>query len=246
MGIWAIFLTEAKHCTLRSKRSDSTCGISFKKNKHTSLKNKVFYRQDYLDEFEQIWETQARFHEILSPTLKEEIRDTVIFYQRKLKSQKGLLGYCEFESWQMVQKDKQGNVILNKLSGLPKMSTVGHKVIPKSSPLFQEFKIWQNLNNLELISRTIENERYVLNQDQKELLFEELNFKGPISEKEVLKLIGYSEKEWKTNQPYLDRTKGTVKPIEGNVTNQVFLKAYKEILDIEGYGHDWKKKMLIR
>ena len=153
------------------------------KNKHTSLKNKVFYRQDYLDEFEQIWETQARFHEILSPTLKEEIRDTVIFYQRKLKSQKGLLGYCEFESWQMVQKDKQGNVILNKLSGLPKMSTVGHKVIPKSSPLFQEFKIWQNLNNLELISRTIENERYVLNQDQKELLFEELNFKGPISEK---------------------------------------------------------------
>ena len=30
------------------------------KNIHTSLKNQVFYRQDYLDEFEQIWETQTK------------------------------------------------------------------------------------------------------------------------------------------------------------------------------------------
>ncbi len=58
------------------------------KNPHTSLKNQVFYRQDYLDEFEQIWETQAQFHPQLTLALKEQIRDVVIFYQRKLKSQK--------------------------------------------------------------------------------------------------------------------------------------------------------------
>ncbi|MCH8515801.1 MAG: type II CRISPR RNA-guided endonuclease Cas9, partial [Cyclobacteriaceae bacterium] len=51
-------------------------------NNHTPLKNQVFYRQDYLDEFEQIWETQAKFHPVLTSELKEEIRDIVIFYQR--------------------------------------------------------------------------------------------------------------------------------------------------------------------
>lgn len=60
-------------------------------NRHNSLKNKVFYRQDYLDEFERIWETQASFHKELTDELKKQIRDVVrIFYQRKLKSQKGL------------------------------------------------------------------------------------------------------------------------------------------------------------
>ena len=55
------------------------------KNSHYSLKNKVFYRQDYLDEFEMIWENQARYHSELTDSLKHEIRDVVIFYQRSLK-----------------------------------------------------------------------------------------------------------------------------------------------------------------
>lgn len=37
-----------------------------------SLKNKVFYRQDYLDEFEKIWETQAKYHSELTPELKKK------------------------------------------------------------------------------------------------------------------------------------------------------------------------------
>jgi CRISPR-associated endonuclease Csn1 len=61
---------------------------------HYSLKNKVFYRQDYLDEFESIWEKQAQYHKELTNELKKEIRDIVIFYQRPLKSQKGLISVC--------------------------------------------------------------------------------------------------------------------------------------------------------
>lgn len=95
-----------------------------KLNANYSVKNQVFYRQDYLDEFERIWETQAKFHHELDDKLKREIKDITIFYQRKLKSQKHLVSICEFEQF--------------------------HKVIPKSSPLFQEFRIWQNLNNLVL------------------------------------------------------------------------------------------------
>jgi CRISPR-associated endonuclease Csn1 len=50
-----------------------------KHNPHTRLKNQVFYRQDYMDEFETIWETQAKFHKELTGTLKDEIRDVIIF-----------------------------------------------------------------------------------------------------------------------------------------------------------------------
>ena len=107
---------------------------------HYSLKNQVFYRQDYLDEFERIWETQAAFHPELTPELKKEIRDIIIFYQRPLRSQKGLVSYCEFES-------RQVEVLVD---GVPKMKTIGNKVCPKSSPLFQEFKMWQVLNNLKV------------------------------------------------------------------------------------------------
>ena len=49
-------------------------------NPNGSLKSKVFYRQDYLDEFERIWETQAGFHKELTLELKKEIRDIIIFY----------------------------------------------------------------------------------------------------------------------------------------------------------------------
>ena len=51
-------------------------------NPHFRVKNKVFYRQDYLDEFEIIWENQAKYHSVLTPELKETIRDMIIFYQR--------------------------------------------------------------------------------------------------------------------------------------------------------------------
>ena len=49
------------------------------KNPNYRLKNQVFYRQDYLDEFETIWKTQAKFHKEMTLELKKEIRDVVIF-----------------------------------------------------------------------------------------------------------------------------------------------------------------------
>ena len=113
------------------------------KDPNTSLKNQVFYRQDYLDEFERIWETQATYHPELTAELKHEIRDIVIFYQRQLKSQKSLVGYCELES-------KQKEVVVD---GKKKTITTGLRVCPKSSPLFQSFKIWQTLNNVKEIGR---------------------------------------------------------------------------------------------
>lgn len=185
------------------------------KNPHYSLKNQVFYRQDYLDEFEAIWEVQATFHKELTPELKKEIRDIIIFYQRPLKSQKGLISYCEFESRQMEVT----------VDGIQKLKTVGYKVCPKSSPLFQEFKIWQVLNNLQVIDRTTKEKR-PLYQDEKETLFSELNIKEKLSKTEVLKLLYKNYKDLDLNH----------KDVEGNRTTAALFKAYNSIISMSGNG----------
>lgn len=180
------------------------------KNPHTRLKNQVFYRQDYLDEFEKIWETQAKFHNELTKELREEIRDIVIFYQRKLKSQKGLISFCEFENREVITKEG-------------KKKTVGLKVAPKSSPLFQEFKIWQVLNNIEIKNN---DGKRNLDLEKKERIFNEVNIKGTISGQKALELLGFKGKDVKIN----------FKNIEGNHTNKDFYNAFLKILEIENYN----------
>ncbi|MBF4518730.1 type II CRISPR RNA-guided endonuclease Cas9 [Flavobacterium sp. ANB] len=168
------------------------------KNAHAKLKNQVFYRQDYLDEFEKIWETQTKFHPELNEKLKSDVRDITIFYQRKLKSQKHLVSFCEFEK--------------------------GHKAIPKSSPLFQEFRIWQNLNNV-LVKNETTKESFLLDEDLKKLIAQELLFKESMSDAQML--------------TFCELKKGThtvnFKKLEGNRTNTSLFKAFEKILVLEGY-----------
>lgn len=189
-------------------------------NAHTKLKNQVFYRQDYLDEFNTIWETQEKFHKALTPELKSEIRDIIIFYQRRLKSQKGLVSFCEFENRQ----------IEITIDGKKKTKTVGFKVCPKSSPLFQEFKIWQIINNLQVIQKDNGNKQF-LEQEQKEILFKELSFQDKLSKNEALKLLFENHKELDLN----------FKDIEGNRTQASIYRAFQTILELNGYEHDFSK-----
>ena len=200
------------------------------KDPHYSLKNKVFYRQDYLDEFETIWEKQAQYHKELTNELKKEIRDIVIFYQRPLKSQKGLISVCELE----------GKLVEIIVDGKKKKKIIGPKVCPKSSPLFQEFKIWQILNNIQVSGKIIPNENtdlfgtetsYIkgkrfLNQEEKEILFEELNVKENLTKNEALKLLFKNASELDLNY----------RTIEGNRTNAALYKAYQTIIDMSGHG----------
>lgn len=183
-------------------------------NPHTRLKSQVFYRQDYLDEFEVIWEAQAKFHPELTKELKEEIRDIIIFYQRKLKSQKGLISFCEFESRE-IEIEKNGKKV---------KKTIGLRVAPKSSPLFQEFKIWQVLSNLEFKNKTSK-EKLKPDLEAKEAMFDELNIKGNLSANKIIEILGYKPKDWQANY----------KTIEGNRTNKTLYEAYLKILEIEGY-----------
>lgn len=198
---------------------------------NVSLRNQVFYRQDYLDEFNVIWEKQAQFHGELTAELKREIRDIIIFYQRRLKSQKGLISFCEFESRQ----------IETETDGKKRTITIGNRVIPRSSPLFQEFKIWQNLNNLEVFpkgqstrrnasakltaSQTDSGQRRVLDQEEKDVLFNELSVREELSKQQVLKLLFDNHRELDLN----------FSKIEGNKTFSALYKVLNDIVEASGH-----------
>jgi CRISPR-associated endonuclease Csn1 len=216
------------------------------KNPNASLRNMVFYRQDYLDEFNTIWETQKQFHHELTDELKSEIRDVVIFYQRRLKSQKGLISFCEFESRQIEVE----------IDGKKKTKTVGSRVIPRSSPLFQEFKIWQILNNLEVTvngkkgkrkkakdnSATLFDDvedvdmleikgRRWLDEDEKKAIANELSIKEKLTKAEILKLLFENPQELDLNFP----------SVQGNLTQAKLFEAYKTIIELSGHTLDLKK-----
>lgn len=194
-------------------------------NPHNSLQNQVFYRQDYLEEFNKIWDNQAEYHKELTLELKKKIRDIIIFYQRPLKSQKGLVNYCELEN-------ETKRVIVD---GKEKNITIGSKTIPKSSPLFQEFKIWQILNNIIIKDKTkgslIEGGSRFLTLSEKDILAEELSTKSKLSKKEALSILFKDTKNLDLNY----------KDIEGNKTQEIIFSKLSKIIDISGHGeHDFK------
>lgn len=186
-----------------------------KSNPNYSLKNQVFYRQDYLDEFNVIWDKQKEFHPELSDNLKKEIGQQTIFFQRPLKSQKGLVGICEFER---ALKEVE-------INGQKKIKAIGPKVCPKSSPLFQEFKIWQKVNDFEVNGEPI-------SLEIKQVIANELNVRGKMSSKDILKEIYDNYKELFSNFDELD----------GNSTQARLYEAYAKIIENSGHKeYDFKK-----
>ncbi len=180
------------------------------KNSFYRIKENIFMRKSYENEFDLIWQTQQPFYpDILIQANYHRIRNEIIYYQRPLKSQKGLVSVCPFE----------GRLYNDKGSAYKKQVFSGPKVVPKSSPLFQVSKIWQELNNIEItsfqamksqiktaLSDTNETEfnkygKRKLGIAEKRLLFEALNWGEKLTPKQVLEVLGYKSgyNEFKIN-----------------------------------------------
>lgn len=180
-----------------------------------STRNKVFYRQDYVDEFNRIWAVQTKYHQELNDDLKRRIADHILFYQRPLKSQKNLISFCEFES----------RPIEVLVEGRKKTKLTGSRVAPKASLLFQEFKVWQTLNNLRIKDRKTDVER-VLTSEEETSLSLELSFRSSMKKSDLLKHLHLSPRGYDLN--YQD--------IEGNSTLASLFSAYLSIVDLSGHG----------
>ena len=130
---------------LRQNQSESpTGGISYR------IKDQIFSRQRYIDEYDQIMAAQrVHYPDILTDEFIRMLRDEVIFMQRPLKSCKHLVSLCEFEKQEKVmrvqQDDGKGGRQL-----VERRVKFGPKVAPKSSPLFQLCRIYEAVNNIRL------------------------------------------------------------------------------------------------
>lgn len=95
--------------------------------------------------------------------------EDIIFYQRPLRSQKSTISNCalEYRTYQLDGIEKQEYL----------------KAIPKSNPLYQEFRVWQWLYNLKIYD--IEDDTDVTNQFIKCIEDQETLFEFLMSQKEV-------------------------------------------------------------
>jgi len=135
------------------------------RNWHTS-------RKMHEEEFEKIWTAQAAYYtDILSDDLKAAIHGA-IFYQRPLKSVRGLIGKCRFER--------------------------GRRRAARANPEFQRFRILQTLANTDvdpegIIRPLTDDERAtllsILNLETPEAL-KILTKKGELNLKKAIKLLG--------------------------------------------------------
>jgi CRISPR-associated endonuclease Csn1 len=143
------------------------------------IRNQVVNRKWYEDELDKILDFQYLHHKdffhqlnieetikvafkdyrpILNDVLQKEgikeqlkclIKEKIIFFQRPWQQAKNK-GQCPFEK---IKVKKKATV---KGTGKKEIveEHVGRTVIPRSHPLFQEFKIWQQINNVRIYQKT--------------------------------------------------------------------------------------------
>jgi CRISPR-associated endonuclease Csn1 len=169
------------------------------------IKEKVFPRAAYIEEFDAIWRRQQQeYPSILTPDLYNHIRNEIIYYQRRLRSQKGLVNFCEFESKPYTTPEGKSIV-------------AGPRVAPKSSPLFQVDKIWESINNIFIKNR--KGEIFEISPTHRQIIFDHLNINEKLTQAELYKILGIGRNDgYFTNE--LIRKKG----IQGNLTRLAFAK----------------------
>src|SRR6185437_6532613 len=162
----------------------------------------------YIEEFDTIINAQKDKHSFLSEEVIEKLRNEIIYFQRKLKSQKGLVNVCEFEGFKTSYIDKE--------TQKEKTAFVGPKVAPKTSPLFQLCKIWETINNISLRIKNPEGSKYKWSNrapslEEKQQIAGHLNQNASLSFAELLKILNLKKEEVYANKQIL-------KGIQGNIT----------------------------
>lgn len=158
------YLQEIKDNATQLSDSGMTLGQYFHAqllaNPRYRIKGKTYPRGCYIDEFDRIWAVQAQHHPaVLTEARRKRLRDKIVFWQRPLKSQKGLVSKCTLEPT--------------------------HRVAPKSSPLFQIVKIWEGLNNVTYHDR--DGVKHFLDHEDKLALYEQLRKGGKMKWTEICK-----------------------------------------------------------
>ncbi|MDA3906106.1 MAG: type II CRISPR RNA-guided endonuclease Cas9 [Bacteroidales bacterium] len=122
----------------------------------------------------------------------------IIFYQRPLKSKKSLIDGCNYETRTYFNKKE------NEYVSYP------IKVIAKSNPLFQEYRVWQFVENIRIYQKeklvdgklTTDydvTEEFLPTEDDKVKLFEFFNDKEKIKQNQFLSYYKLKENKYRWN-----------------------------------------------
>ncbi|MBW6491670.1 MAG: type II CRISPR RNA-guided endonuclease Cas9 [Lentimicrobium sp.] len=114
--------------------------------------------------------------------------EDILFYQRPLRSQKSLISNCSFEYRSYV------------VEGIKKSEPI--KCVSKSHPVYQEFRLWQWIQNLKIYTRQMDENvtpEYLFSEDDYVRLFDFLNERKEVEQKILLKYFKISEKTHRWN-----------------------------------------------
>lgn len=150
---------------------------------HAEFRDKNLY-QACLDELYP--QNENRRFNLANGDLAKLLLEDILFFQRPLKSKKSLVSDCRFESRVFI-KDGQ-------------RQTVPLKCIAKSNPLFQEFRLWQFIQDLRIYQREKEvggklqtdvdvTAEFLPDEEVLVELFDWLNTRKEISQKILLKYL---------------------------------------------------------
>jgi len=226
---------------------------NIKKDRNYPIKQRIVDRKFYQDEFKLIWQKQSEFYqkefddkikiaeiadsfytynkeknkEIKGKDLFHLFFNDIIYYQRGLKSQKGLLANCQYETKSYKTKDGE-------------IKEVGIQVTSRSSPSFQEFRIWQTIHNLKIIKKeeTINNKIKInidvsaeyLTPENKEKLFELFDGSAEVTHDSILRLFDFKKDKIENGEKTFDHKLNYPddKNFIGNETKALFRKIFKK------------------
>jgi len=175
-------------------------------NKWTKIRNRVFLRNRYKEEFDKIWETQANAHNILKNCPKETLEEIANYiFPGTSESQQNLRKEAIEKGLKYIIKEQ---VIYYQRPLKPQTELISNcrfekeeKVISTSHPSFQEFRCWKQINNLYITTKTFNSNakskyqyqnRY-LTPEEKQSLYEKLQTQKEIGFGAVIDVLNLNK-----------------------------------------------------
>lgn len=187
-----------------------------RKNKWTKIRNRVVLRQQYMKEFDTVWEEQSKHYTFLDDCPREILQEILNYiFPGQSETQKQLRENGLKNGLKYVIKEQ---VIYYQRPLKPQTEFIGkcqfekdERVIPASHPLFQIFRCWDQINRLFITSKQkVWNERKqkeipqytnrYLTDEQKLSIYRKLQTQKQVGFKDVAKIVNLKD----DNSEYLN------------------------------------------
>jgi CRISPR-associated endonuclease Csn1 len=183
-------------------------------NKWTKIRNRVFLRNRYKEEFDKVWEIQEKQYPILKDCPKEILEKIVHYiFPGDSESQQLLRNIALEKGLKYVVKEQ---VIYYQRPLKPQTELIGscrfektEKVIPTSHPFFQDFRCWKQINNLFVTSKTLVGNKYTyqnryLTAKEKQAIYEKLQNQKEVGFATIIEILNQDKNKYKLDKEQKD------------------------------------------